>query len=61
MDKKSPNNRKDGDTSERYYPKFLVTQSDYDAATPEKRSRYNYVVDETVLEPPQHFSIPDES
>lgn len=59
MDKKNSRNRKDGDASGRYYPKFLVTQAEYDAATPEERERY--IVDESVLEPPRNYSIPDEA
>lgn len=41
-----------------YYPKFLVTQAEYDATTPEERE--HYVVDESVVEPPQMFCIPDD-
>ena len=58
MDKKSFRSRKDENTSEWYYPKFLVTQAEYDATTPEERQ--HYVVDESVVEPPQMFSIPDD-
>ncbi|MCG8381717.1 MAG: hypothetical protein MJA28_05775 [Gammaproteobacteria bacterium] len=59
MDEKNSQNHKDGAASERYYPKFLVTQAEYDAATPEERERY--IVDESVLEPPRNYSIPDEA
>ncbi|AJQ96914.1 hypothetical protein [Gynuella sunshinyii] len=30
--------------TERYFPRFLVTKAEYDAASSEERSRYNYVV-----------------
>ncbi|WP_020406122.1 hypothetical protein [Hahella ganghwensis] len=30
--------------AERYFSRFLVTKAEYDAASPEERSRYNYVV-----------------
>jgi hypothetical protein len=58
MDKKSFRSRKDGEASEWYFPKFLVTQAEYDATTPEERE--HYVVDESVVEPPQMFSIPED-
>jgi hypothetical protein len=43
----------------KYYPKFLVTQEEYDRATPEERTQYNYsVVDDKPIELPPTFNIP---
>lgn len=42
--------------TDKYYPKFLVTQKVFDAASPEERAKYNYVVDEQVLDMPEHIS-----
>jgi len=41
-----------------YYPKFLVTQEVFDAAPPEERAKYNYVVDEQLLEVPEYICLP---
>ncbi|WP_158658207.1 hypothetical protein [Agarilytica rhodophyticola] len=42
-------------TKDKYYPRFLVTQEIFDAASPEERAKYNYVVDERLLEMPEHI------
>jgi hypothetical protein len=42
-----------------YHPHFEVTQEVYDKATPEERTKFNYiVVDDAPLELPKTFSIP---
>lgn len=40
-------------SKENYYrPKMLVTQKEFDAASPEERERFNYEVDERILPEP---------
>lgn len=41
-----------------YIPRFLVTQEVYDNASPSERQKYNYVVDERILNLPKAFNIP---
>lgn len=39
-----------------YMPHFMVTQTEYDQATPEERKRYNYVVvDDEPMPLPAHI------
>jgi len=43
-----------------YKPRFLVTQAEYDVASPEERNRYNYVVvDDELIPLPTNFNIPE--
>ncbi|HCS27866.1 MAG TPA: hypothetical protein DIW43_10455 [Spongiibacteraceae bacterium] len=35
-----------------YVPVFYVTRAEYDAASPEERERFNYVVNEDILPEP---------
>jgi hypothetical protein len=53
-------NSKNKDSEKVYMPRFLVTQEEYDKASPEEREKFNYVVDETPLTPPKTYSIPEE-
>ena len=42
------------DINEDDRPRFLVTQEQYDAATPEYQLQYRYVVDEQISPMPSH-------
>jgi hypothetical protein len=56
MSNKKPETPKD----QNYMPRFLVTQKEYDCASPEERKKFNYVVDDTALNCPKVFSVPED-
>lgn len=39
-------------------PRMLVTQAEYDAASPETRTKLNYAVDERIITEPPHCVCP---
>jgi len=49
-----------GQTTKPEAPRFLVTQEEFDKATPEETNKFDYVVDEDLMEPPKTYSLPED-